>query len=122
MKHERAKQRQQQRRRWRVRKKLKGTAEQPRLSVHRSNAHIYCQLIDDTGNKTIASASTRDKAVRDSVQYGGNCDAAAAVGKAIAERGQQAGVKAVTFDRGSYKFHGRVAALAEAAREGGLQF
>ena len=122
MKHQRAKLRQQQRRRWRVRKKLQGTSEQPRLTIRRSHQHIYCQLIDDVSGRTVAAASTRDKAIRDDVKYGGNRDAAAAVGKAIAERGLEAGVKAVTFDRGSYKYHGRVAALAEAAREGGLQF
>ena len=92
------------------------------MTVHRSNQHIYCQLVDDINGNTLASASTRDKAIRDSLKYGGNADAAVAVGKAIAERALQAGVKAVTFDRGSYKYHGRVAALAEAAREGGLQF
>lgn len=92
------------------------------MSVHRSNQHIYCQLVDDVNGKTLASASTRDKQLRDGVNYGGNQEAASAVGKAIAERAKDAGVEFVTFDRGSYKYHGRVAALAEAAREGGLKF
>ena len=113
-------------RRWRrknrVRKVLRGSADQPRLSVQRSHQHIYCQLIDDESGKTLASASTKDRELREQVKYGGNCDAAKLVGKAIAERGKAAGVGRITFDRGPYKFHGRVAALAEAAREGGLQF
>ena len=113
-------------RRWRrknrVRKKLRGTTDCPRLSVFRSNKHVYCQLIDDSQGKTLASASSRDKDLRGGVKYGGNSDAAQAVGKAIAERGQAAGVTRVKFDRGVYKYHGRVAALADAAREGGLQF
>jgi large subunit ribosomal protein L18 len=122
VKHQRAKLRQQQRRRWRVRSKLSGTLAQPRLTVHRSNQHIYCQLVDDVNGKTLASASTRDKQIRDGLKYGGNQDAATAVGRAIAERAKDAGVEAVTFDRGSYKYHGRVAALANAAREAGLKF
>ena len=113
-------------RRWRrknrVRKVLRGSANQPRLSVQRSNQHIYCQLIDDESGRTLASASTKDKDLREQVSYGGNCEAAQLIGKAIAERGQAAGVTRVTFDRGAYKYHGRVAALADAAREGGLQF
>jgi len=93
-----------------------------RLSVHRSNGHIYAQVIDASGAKVIASASTVEPEVRKSVKYGGNVKAAAEVGKRIAERARQAGVEAVAFDRGGYKFHGRVKALAEAARAAGLKF
>lgn len=110
------------RRKNRVRKNLRGNAEQPRLSVHRTNKHLYCQVIDDESGKTLASASTRDKSLRDQIKNGGNCEAAKAIGEAIAERAKAAGVTAVTFDRGTFKFHGRVAELANAAREGGLKF
>ncbi len=106
----------------RVRKKLHGDAECPRLSVRRSNKHLYCQLIDDETGKTIASASTRDKNLAGQVKYGGNCEAAKIVGQAIAERAKEAGVSRARFDRACYKFHGRVAELANAAREGGLEF
>ena len=106
----------------RVRKKLRGDAECPRLSVRRSNKHLYCQLIDDDAGKTIASASTRDKNLAGQIQYGGNCEAAKIVGLAIAERAKAAGIKRARFDRARYKFHGRVAELANAAREGGLEF
>lgn len=113
-------------RRWRrrnhVRAKLVPDSSRPRLSVFRSNKHIYCQIIDDEAGKTLASASTKDKSIRDSVEYGGNCDAAKAVGKAIAERAGAAGIKQVKFDRGHYKYHGRVAQFADAAREAGLEF
>lgn len=109
-----------QRRRFRVRKKLRGTQDRPRLSVFRSHKHIGCQIIDDLGGKTVVAASTRDKDLRESVKYGGNKDAAQVVGRAIAERAIAAGIKQVRFDRGSYKYHGRVAALADAAREAGL--
>jgi large subunit ribosomal protein L18 len=90
-----------------------------RLTVHRSNSHIYAQVIDASGAKVLAAASTVEK---DSRKYGGNVKAAAEVGRRIAERAKQAGVEAVAFDRGGYKFHGRVKALAEAAREAGLKF
>lgn len=106
----------------RVRQKLRGDAERPRLSVRRSNKHLYCQLIDDEAGKTIASASTRDKTLSGKIQYGGNCEAAKIVGLAIAERAKAAGVTRARFDRACYKFHGRVAELANAAREGGLEF
>ena len=112
---------QQQRRRFRVRKKLHGTAERPRMSVHPSHKNIGCQLIDDLARKTVVSVSTRDKEVASSIKYGGNSEAAAAIGKLLAERALAAGIKAVRLDRGSAKYHGRVAALAEAAREAGLQ-
>ncbi len=109
-----------QRRKWRVRKRLKGTAQQPRLSVHRTLKHIYAQVIDDTTGRTLVGASSQDKDL--GLQQGGNCDAAAAVGKCVSERAQAAGVEQVCFDRGALKYHGRVAALADAAREAGLKF
>ena len=93
-----------------------------RLSVHRSNGHIYAQVIDASGAKVLASASTVEPEVRKNVKNGGNVKAAAEVGKRIAERAKQVGVEAVAFDRGGYKFHGRVKALAEAARAAGLKF
>lgn len=111
---------QRQRRRFRVRKRLQGTPERPRLAVKRTHKHVYCQLIDDSTGKTIASASSRDKELRGQVTNGGNIDAAVAVGKAVAERAAAAGVKSMCFDRGSYKYHGRVAALADAVREAGI--
>jgi large subunit ribosomal protein L18 len=104
-----------------VRKRLVGTAEQPRLSVRRSLQNIYCQVIDDSQGKTLASASTRDKEVRQQIKYGGNRTAAAAVGKAIAERAKAVGIRAVRFDRGACKYHGRLAALADAVREAGIE-
>ncbi|MEM7453903.1 MAG: 50S ribosomal protein L18 [Planctomycetota bacterium] len=110
------------RRKNRVRKKVRGTADCPRLSVHRSNKHLYCQLIDDDKRVTLASASTRDKEIAGQIKNGGNCEAAKIIGAAIAEKAKAQGVSTVRFDRGSYKFHGRVAELANAAREGGLQF
>lgn len=113
---------QRQRRRFRVRKRLTGTAERPRLSVFRSHKHMYAQLIDDGSAKTVASASTADKDLKAAISFGGNKDAAAVVGKAIAERAQEAGIKTVTFDRSHFQYHGRVAALATAAREAGLEF
>jgi len=112
----------QQRRRYRVRKRLHGDAQRPRLSVFRSQKHMYCQVIDDQSGKTLASASTKDKALRGELNAGGNKDAAAAIGRSIAERALAAGIKAVRFDRGHYKYHGRIAALADAAREAGLRF
>ncbi len=121
MKHDKLKNVQRWRRKNRVRKKLRGTADRPRLSVHRSNKHLYCQVIDDVTGKTIASASTRDKDIRGQIKNGGNCDAAKVIGAAIAERAKAAGVTNVKLDRGRFKYHGRVAELADAAREGGLQ-
>ena len=122
MNHERAIQRQRQRRRFRVRKRLRGTADRPRLSISRSHRHIFVQLIDDTSGKTIASAGSMDKELVKGISYGGNKAAATAVGTAIAERAKAAGIEACTLDRGHCRFHGRVAALADAAREAGLQF
>jgi large subunit ribosomal protein L18 len=109
------------RRRRSVRNGVRGSVDRPRLSVFRSAQHISVQVIDDTSGRTVASASTLEKDLRGD-KYGGNKDAAAVVGKAIAERAIAAGVKAVKFDRGSFRYHGRVAALADAAREGGLDF
>lgn len=114
--------RQKLRRRNHVRNKLRGTADQPRMSVFRSHKHIYCQVINDLEGKTIAAASTRDTDLRDRCNYGGNKDAAQMIGKVIAEKVIAAGVQTVRFDRGSCKYHGRVAALADAAREAGLKF
>jgi len=110
------------RRQRRIRKRLSGTPERPRLAVFRSSKHIYAQVIDDVAGKTLASASTRDGEVKAEVKYGGNKAAAAVVGRVVAGRAKQAGVEKVCFDRRSYKYHGRVEALAAAAREGGLQF
>jgi large subunit ribosomal protein L18 len=108
------------RRRRRVRTALKARAGgRPRLSVHRSGRHIYAQIIDDAAGRTVASASTLTKG---SKSIGANVDAAAQVGKEIAEAAKQAGVTSVVFDRGGFLFHGRVKALADAAREGGLEF
>jgi len=108
------------RRHKRVRKLISGTAERPRLNVFRSLKHIYAQIIDDTKGVTLVSASTLDKELKES--YGGNKEAAKAVGKLIAQRAIDAGIKAVVFDRGGYIYHGRVQELAEGAREGGLEF
>ncbi|MEQ8601540.1 MAG: 50S ribosomal protein L18 [Devosia sp.] len=112
-----------ERRKARVRKALKARAfGRPRLSVFRSDKNIYAQIIDDTTGRTLAAASTLEKDVRGSHKNGSNADAAVTVGKLIAERGVKAGVGEVVFDRGAYIYHGRVKALADAAREGGLQF
>ncbi len=110
------------RRSFRVRKRIRGTLDRPRLNVVRSHKHISAQLIDDLAGKTLAAASSQDKGLSGKLKSGGNQDAAQAVGKAIAERAIAAGVKAVAFDRGPYRYHGRVAALANAAREAGLSF
>lgn len=113
---------QRKRRTFRIRKKLRGTPARPRLCVHRSHRHISCQAIDDESGKTLASASTRDKSLMKAISYGGNTDAATLIGKAIAEKVLATGVKEACFDRGRYHYHGRVAAIAEAAREAGLKF
>ena len=109
-------------RRARVRRDLKIANGRPRLSVHRSSEHIYAQVIDDAKGVTLAAASTLDKSLKGALKTGANKDAAAAVGKLVAERAVKAGVKDVIFDRGAFLYHGRVKALAEAAREGGLNF
>jgi large subunit ribosomal protein L18 len=111
------------RRRQRVRFKLKQAGKvRPRLSVFRSSRHIYAQIIDDLAGRTLAAASTLDEAVKKDLKTGADSAAAKAVGKALAERAKEAGVAKVVFDRGAYMFHGRVKALADAAREGGLDF
>jgi len=103
----------------RVRGKISGTPERPRLNVFRSNANIYAQIIDDVNGVTLASASTLDKEFEGAA---GNCEAAKKVGLLVAERAKEKGISVVVFDRGGYIYHGRVAALAEGAREGGLEF
>lgn len=103
----------------RVRKNISGSAERPRLNVYRSLNHIYAQIIDDTKGITLVSASSMDK---DFTANGGNIEGAKAVGNAVAKKALEKGIKAVVFDRGGYIYHGRVAALAEGAREGGLEF
>lgn len=112
-----------ERRRRRNRTQLKKVSNgRPRLSVHRSDNQIYAQVIDDTAGRTLAAASTLEKDMREALKSGADKDAATAIGKLIAERALKAGVKEVAFDRGGYQYHGRVKALAEAAREGGLSF
>lgn len=106
----------------RVRKKISGTSTRPRLCVFRSLSHIYAQVIDDTNSVTLASASTMDKEIKDKVSGTGNVDAATEVGKLVAQRALAKGIETVVFDRGGYIYHGRVSALAEAAREAGLKF
>lgn len=114
-------QRRRLRRVFRVRNKLRKVSNRPRLSVFRSNKHIYAQVIDDRQGRTLVAASTVEPAIREMVNgYGGNVKAAAVVGKVLAERAIAAGVTKVVFDRGPYKYHGRVAALADAARDAGL--
>ncbi len=111
-----------ERRRRRVRKKVFGTPERPRLSVYGSLNHIYAQIIDDMEGVTMVAASTLDKQLRPLSTHGGNVEAARKVGALLAERALQKGVKKVVFDRGGFKYHGRIKALADAAREGGLEF
>ncbi len=106
----------------RVRRRVAGTADRPRLAVFRSLKHIYAQVIDDRTGRTLVSASTLDRQVRQQVRNGGNVAAAKIVGRVVAERARAAGIERVVFDRGGYKYHGRVQALADAAREAGLQF
>ena len=122
MRQERAIIRQRKRRGIRVRNRLKHDATRPRLCVFRSGKHCYAQVIDDRDGRTLAAVSTLDKQFKEQARYGGNKAAAALVGKAIAQRALEAGVKEVVFDRREYKYHGRVAALADAAREAGLVF
>ncbi len=122
MNHERAILKQRRRRVFRVRKRIHGSAARPRLSIFRSHKHLYAQVIDDGAGRTLAAASTVDKDLLGDVKYGGNKSAAAAIGKAIAERSIAAGIDQVAFDRGACQYHGRVAALADAAREAGLKF
>lgn len=105
--------------RHRIRKKIAGTADRPRLAVHFSNMNVYAQLIDDDKGVTLASASTLDKAVG---KKGANIESASKVGEVVAQRAKEAKIEAVVFDRGGYQFHGKVKALADAAREAGLNF
>ncbi len=109
-----------QRRRFHTRNKLRGDAQRPRMSIQRSLKHISCQLIDDLTGRTLLSVSTKDAALREQIKYGGNCEGAAAIGKVVAEKALEANIKGVRLDRGHSKYHGRVAALAGAAREAGL--
>ncbi|NLZ67028.1 MAG: 50S ribosomal protein L18 [Clostridiaceae bacterium] len=111
-----------QRRHARIRKTMSGTAERPRLCVFRSASHIYAQIINDEEHHTLVAASSLDPALRETLKSGGNIEAAKAVGKQVAERALEKGIQSVVFDRGGYDYHGRVAALAEAAREAGLIF
>jgi len=106
----------------RLRMRVNGTPDRPRLAVYRSLDHIYAQVIDDRSGKTLVSASSVDTESKKSVKGGGNIAAAKIIGKLVAERAKAAGVNKVVFDRGGYKYHGRVKALADAAREAGLQF
>lgn len=106
----------------RVRRKVTGTPERPRLSIYRSLSNMYAQLIDDTTGTTLVSASTLDKDVKDAIKTGGNKEAAKAVGQSVAKKAVSKGINNVVFDRGGYIYHGRVKELAEGAREAGLQF
>jgi large subunit ribosomal protein L18 len=106
----------------RMRKRIMGTTERPRLCVHRTTKHIRAQVIDDVTGKTIVAASSLDKEVRGIIKSGGNIAASKVVGKVVAERARAKGVEKVVFDRGGYQYHGRVQALADSAREAGLKF
>lgn len=111
------------RRKLHIRRRVSGTEDRPRLVVFRSLRHIYCQVVDDQKGRTVAAASTMSKGLSGDLRgAGGNCKAAAEVGKAIAEKVLAQGIEKVSFDRGGYRFHGRVKALAEGARKGGLKF
>lgn len=124
MKAEQRLKKQRQRRTFRVRKPVRRSAMagRPRLSVFRSNKHMYAQIIDDSAGRTLVAASTVEKDVSGPGRYAGNKDAAVEIGRLIAQRALEKGIKAVVFDRGQYQYHGRVEALANAAREGGLDF
>lgn len=106
----------------RIRVTLSGTSEKPRLAVHRSTKHIYAQIIDDVKGVTLAAAGSVEEAVKAKMSHGGNIEASKAIGKLVAERAKKAGISKVVFDRGGYLYHGRIAALADAAREAGLEF
>lgn len=110
------------RRHARIRRRLEGTPDRPRMAVFRSNEHIYVQVIDDVAQATLAAASSIDKELKGKLENGANCDAASEVGKLIAQRAKAKGISQVVFDRGGNLYHGRVQALADAAREGGLEF
>jgi len=111
-----------ERRHLRMRRKTVGRPERPRLSVYRSLKHIYAQVVDDLSGRTLVTASTLSEPLQGALKTGGNCAAATKVGELIAQRAKEAGITAVCFDRGGRRFHGRVKALAEAARKGGLKF
>lgn len=106
----------------RVRKKIEGTPQRPRLSVYKSNTNIYAQIIDDENQTTLVSANTLQKDVKDGLESGSNVEAAKKVGKVLAEKANQKGITTVVFDRNGYQFHGKVKALADSARENGLEF
>jgi len=122
MNQQKIKQKRRLRRRHHVRRRIVGTPERPRLTVFRSSKHIYAQLIDDVAGRTLAAASSLTPAVHEQLKYGGNVKAAKAVGQALAAVAKERGIAQAAFDRGHYRYHGRVKALAEGAREGGLQF
>jgi large subunit ribosomal protein L18 len=122
MDHQKRKLKRQLRRRHHVRQSITGTAERPRLTVFRSSKHIYAQLIDDLTGVTLAAVSSTAKEIRTDMKYGGNVKAAVVVGKKLAELAKSRGIQKAAFDRGHYRYHGRIKALADAAREGGLQF
>jgi large subunit ribosomal protein L18 len=122
MDHQKAKKVRQLRRRRHVRSKIIGTTERPRLSVFRSSKHIYAQLIDDLTGVTLAAVSSLAPEVKKDLPYGGNIKGATAVGKRLAEVAKEKGIQQVAFDRGHYRYHGRLKALADAAREAGLKF
>lgn len=111
---------QRKRRAFRVSNAVKRYSTRPRLCVFRSNKHIYAQIIDDAAGKTLCSAGTNDKALKESVGFGGNCEAAAKIGEALAKKAKEAGIEKVAFDRNGFKYHGRLKSLADAARQNGL--
>ncbi len=111
-----------EKRRSRVRRRVIGTVERPRLTVSRSHRNIFAQIIDDSTGRTLCSAGTTSKALATEVKYGGNCAAAAKVGQVLAERARMQGIRKVAFDRTGFRYHGRIKSLAEAARKGGLEF
>ena len=113
---------QRQRRAFHTRNRLRSDSDAPRMCVTRSNKNIYCQIIDDVAGKTLVAVGSQSKEIRESLGYGGNTDAAGKIGATIAEKALAAGIKKVKFDRGANKYHGRLAALADAAREAGLEF
>ena len=106
----------------RIRRRISGSSNRPRLCVYRSSKYMYAQIVDDTKGTTLAAASTADKDIRGDLKQGGNIQASKLVGKAIAERAKAKGIETVVFDRGGYLYHGRIKAVAEAARESGLKF
>jgi len=122
MDHVKLKQKRNWRRKMSVRRKLFGTPDRPRLSVFRSNKHIYAQIIDDVAQRTLCAIGTRSKELTENLAKTGNAEAAKAIGRALGQKAVAAGIKKVVFDRGPYKYHGRVKALADAAREAGLEF